>query len=216
MKFREKVMEFMQKGHSIKETHEIFGIGTTTIKGWKKLLKETGSLEKRPLNRSHKKIDPDQLRNYVAEKPDSYLSEIAAVFNCTETAVFYALKCLKITRKKTISYVERNDELRTNFIESIASYPQYKLYYVDESGLDQYLYREYRRAPAGISVTGKLKGKKFKRTNIVAAKCGDKIIAPFTYSGMTDSILFEHWFEKMLLKSMPKYSVIVLDNASFL
>jgi transposase len=89
------------------------------------------------------------------------------------------------------------------------------LYYVDESGLDQYLYREYGRAARGIPIVGKIKGKKFKRTNIIAAKCCDNVVAPFTYTCMTDSVIFEQWFEEMLLKSIPKYSVIVLDNASF-
>ncbi|MCL2049279.1 MAG: hypothetical protein FWG87_11195 [Defluviitaleaceae bacterium] len=58
-------------------------------------------------------------------------------------------------------------------------------------------------------------GKKFKRTNIVAAKCGDKVVAPMIYDGTTDSVLFECWFENMLLKSIPKYSVIVADRESF-
>jgi len=36
----------------------------------------------------------------IAEKPDAYLYELAEKFNCTESAVFYALEKLKITRKK--------------------------------------------------------------------------------------------------------------------
>jgi len=31
-------------------------------------------------------------------------------------------------------------------------------------------------------------GKKFKRTNIVAAKCGSSIVAPMIYDGATDAI----------------------------
>jgi hypothetical protein len=37
------------------------------------LLKETGSLEKRPLNRTFKKIDPVELAEFIVEKPDGYL-----------------------------------------------------------------------------------------------------------------------------------------------
>ena len=100
-------------------------------------------------------------------------------------------------------------------METVSSYPQYKLYYVDECGLDKYLYREYAYSPRGVPVEGKVSGKKYKRTNIVAAKCGDKIVAPMTYDGTTDSVLFECWFEESLLKAIPKYSVIILDNATF-
>jgi transposase len=99
-KFRESVMEFISKGHTIVEASETFGIGTTTVKEWKKLQKETESLEKRPLKRSYKKIDPKKLSAYVSENPDAFLREIAEVFNCSTTAVFLALQNLKITRKK--------------------------------------------------------------------------------------------------------------------
>ena len=99
-KFREQVLKYIDKGHTIQEAHEEFEVGTTTIKKWKKLKKETGKLENRPLNRKNRKICPNQLIAYITENPDSYLSEIAEVFNCTYSAVSYALKRLKITRKK--------------------------------------------------------------------------------------------------------------------
>ena len=111
--------------------------------------------------------------------------------------------------------MEKSDELSLDFMETVESYPEYKLYYVDECGLDKYLYREFAYSPRGVPVLGKISGKKFKRTNIVAAKCGDKIVAPMTYEGTTDSILFEYWFENMLLRAIPRYSVIILDNATF-
>ena len=105
--------------------------------------------------------------------------------------------------------------LWADFIETISSYPQYKLYYIDECGIDKYLHREYAYSPRGAIVEGKISGKKFKRTNIVAAKCGDTIVAPMIYDGTTDCALFEHWFEYALLKSAPKCSVFIMDNAVF-
>ena len=99
-KFREKVLKYIAKGHTIQEAHEVFEVGTTTIKEWKKLQRETGKLENRPLNRGYKKINPVQLKAYITKNPDSYLKEIAEVFNCTDMAIYYALKRLKISRKK--------------------------------------------------------------------------------------------------------------------
>ena len=97
----------------------------------------------------------------------------------------------------------------------ISGYPQDRLYYIDECGLDSYLYRLYGYAPRGVPVSGLISGKKYKRTNIVAAKNCDTIIAPMTYEGTTDSILFEYWFEHAFLISIPAYSVAVMDNAAF-
>ena len=58
-------------------------------------------------------------------------------------------------------------------------------------------------------------GRKFKRTSIVAGKCGQKILAPFSYQGTTDSVLFEFWFENILSPELSTGQVIVLDNATF-
>ena len=87
--------------------------------------------------------------------------------------------------------------------------------YVDECGIEQYLYREFAYSPRGQKVIAEISGKKFKRTNIVAGICLGEWVAPMEYSGITDSILFESWFENCLLKEVKPGSVIVLDNATF-
>ena len=97
---REKVMDYMDSGNSIRQTSKVFGVGTTTIKEWKKLRTETGTLEKRPLDRKSPKLSPDRLVAYINEHPDSFLEEIAEAFGCTPQAVFYALRRNGITRKK--------------------------------------------------------------------------------------------------------------------
>lgn len=87
--------------------------------------------------------------------------------------------------------------------------------YVDECGMDTYLYREYGYAPRGQQVFGRISGRKYKRCGIVAAKMANHIIAPLQYSGTMDSRLFEFWFSSQLLPSLDKGTVIVMDNASF-
>ena len=90
-----------------------------------------------------------------------------------------------------------------------------RLVYVDESGIDKYLYREHARAPRSEKVYAKVRGRKFSRVNIVAGICQGKWVAPLEYNGTTDSILFEFWFENCLLNEIDEGSVIVLDNATF-
>jgi len=99
-KYRENVMKFIEKGHSIREAAKIFAISTSTIMGWRKLHHQTGSLAKRSLERTHKKIDPVELEAYYEQNPDSYLSEAAEYFGCSVNAIFKAIKRLRITRKK--------------------------------------------------------------------------------------------------------------------
>ena len=89
------------------------------------------------------------------------------------------------------------------------------LVYVDECGVDQYLFREYARARRGQKVMGKISGKKFRRTNIVSGICLGKWVSPLQYNGSTDSSLFEFWFENCLLKEVGRGKYIIMDNASF-
>jgi len=93
--------------------------------------------------------------------------------------------------------------------------PYESLVYVDETGIDHYLYREYARAFRGQKIIAKISGRKFKRTNIVAGICQGEWVAPLEYNGNTDSVLFEFWFENCLLKEINEKSVIILDNATF-
>jgi Transposase and inactivated derivatives len=90
-----------------------------------------------------------------------------------------------------------------------------QLVYVDECGIDRYLYREYARAPRGQKVHTKINGRKFTRVNIMAGICQGKWVAPLQYNGTTDSVLFEFWFTNCLLKEVGENSIIILDNATF-
>ena len=105
--------------------------------------------------------------------------------------------------------------MRDEFLEAVKVIPPASLVYVDESGIDQYLYREYAYSPRGEKVFAEISGKKFKRTNIISGICRGEWIAPMTYNGITDSVLFEYWLENCLLNEVEPGSVIVLDNATF-
>ena len=119
------------------------------------------------------------------------------------------------TKKKTTGYQEQDQEKVAAYQEQIKDVPAEKIAYVDECGIDTYLYREYGYAPRGQQVFGQISGRKYKRCGIVAAKMADKVLAPFQYSGTMDSRLFEFWFINYLLPVLDKGSVIVMDNASF-
>jgi len=99
-KYRTIVLRYIDEGHTLEEAQEIFGVGTTTIKRWRKLRKETGDLKDRQRKEWHKKIDPVKLQAYYEQSPDSYLEEAAKKFGCSAPAIFKACKRLGITRKK--------------------------------------------------------------------------------------------------------------------
>ena len=98
--YRKRVIEYRKEGHTLMNTHEVFKVAIITIRKWEIKLKEEGTLGKKKVVRPCRKLAPDKLRAYIADHPDAYLREIAAEFHCCETAVSYALRRLKITRKK--------------------------------------------------------------------------------------------------------------------
>ena len=101
------------------------------------------------------------------------------------------------------------------YLEKIKDVPKEKIVYIDETGIDRCLSRKYGRSPKGDRVYGKVYGRKFERTNIVAAQQGKRIIAPLQYEGMMHSKFFETWFKKHLIPLLDKNTVVVMDNASF-
>ena len=118
-------------------------------------------------------------------------------------------------KKKTTRYTEQDTEKVAAYQEEIKDIPPEKIAYVDECGIDTYLYREYGYAPRNQRVFDCISGRKFERCGIVAAKMGGEILAPFQYSGTMNHTLFESWFTDQLLPSLDKDTVIVMDNASF-
>ena len=215
VKYRERTIEYREEGHTLEETSKTFKVAVSTIRKWEKQLKEKGDLKPKVPVRGSKKIEPDKLRAYVAEHPDAYQTEIAKEFNCCQSAVQKALKRLKITRKKATTYEEQSYDKVAEYKYEIADIPPENIAYVDETGIDCYLYREYGYGPRGQLVRDRIKGRKYKRTSIVAAQMGNEIIAPCQYTGTMNHELFENWFQEHLLPALPKGTVIVMDNASF-
>ena len=118
-------------------------------------------------------------------------------------------------KKKTKRYQEQDQAKVEEYLKAIENIPAEKIAYVDETGIDSCLYREYGRSKRGKKLYSKISGRKYRRTSIVAAQIAKRTIAPLQYSGTMNGNLFENWFESMLLPALPEGSVIVMDNASF-
>jgi len=97
---RKMVFHYLSQGHTYEEAKKELGVGISTIKEWKKLLNETGGLEKRPLERFASKFPSEELRAYVSEHPDATLQEIADHFGGSTSGAFDALEREEITFKK--------------------------------------------------------------------------------------------------------------------
>lgn len=106
---RERVLSYIDDGHTQKEASEVFKIPRQTIYNWFCLKSETGGLRMRHSGKRHySKFDAEKLKETLILPPDYYLSEIAVVFKVTPSSVCRALKRCGITRKKR-AFSSRNE-----------------------------------------------------------------------------------------------------------
>ena len=97
---REAAVRYQKEGHTYEETAKVFGVVKSTVHRWVKQYEETGDLSDKPVKRGYKKINPEKLKEYVAEHPDDTQEEVSAVFGCCPQTISKAYKRLGITRKK--------------------------------------------------------------------------------------------------------------------
>lgn len=107
MDLRERVLKHLENTNDKQAASRLFQVGIATVYRWAARKKATGNIE--PLRRpyAYKKIEDDKLIAYIEAYPDHFLSEIARHFGLTLQTIFYALKRLKITRKKSLRSIRR-------------------------------------------------------------------------------------------------------------
>lgn len=90
-----------------------------------------------------------------------------------------------------------------------------KMVYVDESGIDTFISREYGRSHRGNIILGERSGKRFARESFIAGYKSKKHIAPFCYQGTMNTGLFNFWLVNFLVPSLLPDDIIIMDNAAF-
>ena len=98
--YRKRVIEYREEGNSLRKTSKVFKVAVPTIREWERKLREENTLDRKPLNRTFRKLDPEKLKQHVKEHPDAYLRERADYFGVAVSTVAYVLARLKITYKK--------------------------------------------------------------------------------------------------------------------
>jgi transposase len=105
--FIKRAVAYRQEGHTFQQLREAFGIPSATYYDWEEKL-DSGYYDIKIKRERRRKIDKEALKKAVAEKPDAFLKEYAKQFNCTSTAIHYALESLNIMRKKRFLPILKN------------------------------------------------------------------------------------------------------------
>jgi putative transposase len=213
---RKKVIEYVEAGGSITKASRIYKIGRASVYRWL----NRAELSPTQVKRRHRKLDWKALKKDVEENPDLRLIDRANNFGVRPSAISYALKKMKITRKKKeLRYRERNREERMKYYkilrELIKLYGSQALVYIDESGFEEIQACIYAWSKKGKKVYGDRQGKRGIRENLVAGRRKGKkdFIAPMVFTGSLNAEGFEGWLRVYLLPSLSIPSVLIMDNA---
>lgn len=98
---REKAISLVERGKSKSEVAELLEIGIATLYRWLKKKAEGESLEAGKNGSFIRKIDPEVLKEYVKKHPDHTLAEMKQNLGFGINSIWYRLKQLKITLKKS-------------------------------------------------------------------------------------------------------------------
>lgn len=103
---RKRVVDYVEKGGSVTKATKIYQVGRATIYRW--LGRE--NLAATIVEHRQRKLDWKALEKDVEENPDARLVDRAQKFGVHPSAICYALKKIKITRKKKNYVTEKGIE----------------------------------------------------------------------------------------------------------
>ena len=95
---RKRVLDFIAAGGSKTKASRRFSVARSTLYKW---LNAPDPLKRqKPGPRRPRTLDPDALRQHVADFPDQTYAERAARFGVSKSCIWYGLKNIGCTRKK--------------------------------------------------------------------------------------------------------------------
>ena len=150
--------------------------------------------------------------------PDKTPIEMAELWtgDISQRTISRALQKIRFTRKKkTYGYQERDEQKRAEFAKQLETVSEEQLVYADEAGMDARDNYAYGYSPKGDRRNTLKSGRRTGRVNMIAAWCGNQILAPFTIEGASNRTVFETWLETCLIPTLIALVQLVIDNATF-
>ena len=115
-------------------------------------------------------------------------------------------------QRKKIDYRETLDSI--SFFQRFAMM-RLPLIYIDESGFAEDMSRIFWYAPTGMKCVGKHDSMSKRRTDVIGALTGDRLLTIATFDYSINADFFEAWLQQTLPPVLPNGAVVVMDNAIF-
>jgi transposase len=117
-----------------------------------------------------------------------------------------------VTKKKTLGASERNEQERASWREQMKELDAKRLVVLDECGSNIALTPLYARAPKGQRARGSVPRNRGKNTTLIASLSLSGIGASMMIEGAANATAFEAYLEHVLVPSLQKGQIVVMDN----
>ena len=109
--------------------------------------------------------------------------------------------------------------MREGYQKQLDQIPKENLIYLDESGFDLTMKKEYGWKVKGQRLYDNKKGQRkyYQRITVISAYSNrtKKLMAPFYFEGNTNSEMFNLWLKEVLMPELKPNQTIIMDNAAF-
>ncbi len=108
--------------------------------------------------------------------------------------------------------------MREEYQKILNQIPKENLIYLDESGFDLNMKKEYGWKIRGKRLYDNKSGnRKNKRITVISAYSNKtkQLIAPMYFEGNTDTEIFNQWIVEFLIPELKPNQTIIMDNATF-
>ena len=104
---------------------------------------------------------------------------------------------------------------RATFRSVVAQIPADQIVWVDETGIEERLFRSHARSTRGHRALGDISGKRVGRTTLIAGYGAGALKAPMRFKGYTNTRVFNAWCEEVLAPELIPGQFVIMDSASF-
>ncbi|HEY9820517.1 MAG TPA: IS630 family transposase [Candidatus Sericytochromatia bacterium] len=217
---RQKAIAAVKRGERKSDVSRMMNISRNTLDLWLKREAQTGdcqAITHYQQGSRNKITDWQRFREFAQAHGGKTQGQMASLWgeNVSQQNISDALRKLRLSRKKTYGYRERDDLKRQEFEERLKTKAAAQVVYLDEAGIDNREDYPYGYCEVGQRFQALKSGKRTERVSWIAALKQGNIFAPMTFAGSCNRDLFELWLEECLLPQLQPGDVIVIDNASF-
>jgi transposase len=219
---RSRVLKDADAGLSSKDLAERYHVSRAWVDALKQRRRETGSIA--PLKqtkfrrRALTPADADRLVALVAAQPDATLTELrdALPTSVGLATIWRALNQLQFTLKKTVHADEQRrpdvmaDRRRWRDWQPVRDAARYV--FLDECGVATDLLRRYGRSLRGTRLRDHTPCSHWQAHTVIAALRPTGVTAPAVFDGPIDNPSFLAYIEQVLVPTLQRGDVVVLDN----